>query len=85
MAYPFIEWPSFGDLRQRLLDEFGCTYDRVGTINGADTWCLARVVDGENRRYGVMYQDHERLAPSVVRSICARLKVDPKAFGLTLG
>jgi hypothetical protein len=27
----------------------------------------------------------ERLTPSVVRSVCARLGIDPAFFGLTLG
>ena len=85
MAYPFIEWPTFGAFRERLLREFECQYDTVGMINGAPVGCLRRTVDGKTRRYGVTFSDHERLAPSVVRSICARLAIDVKGFGFTLG
>lgn len=85
MAYPFIEWPTFGDFRQRLLDEFGCEYDEVATVNGTEVGCLARAADdGTYRCYGVVYEDHERLAPSIVRSICAQLLISPKEFDLHL-
>ena len=84
MAYPFIQWPTFGDFRQRLIDEFDCDYDTIGTINGTAIGCLRRTIDGEDRRYGVTFDDHDRLAPTVIRSICHRLSINVKHFGFTL-
>ena len=86
-AYPFMQWPTFEELRQRLLDEYGCKYVPLDgtTLNEAAVYCLERTVDGVVKRYGVMYESDERLAPTVVRSICHRLKVDPREFGLTIG
>ena len=86
MAYPFAQLPTFGSFRQRLVDEFDCRcYELEATINGARAWCLERTVDGQILRYGVTYDTDERLVPSVVRSICARLHVDVKEFGFTIG
>ena len=47
MAYPFIQWPTFADFRQRLIDEFDCEYDRIGTINGTVIGCLKRTIGRE--------------------------------------
>lgn len=85
MAYPFIQWPTFGEFRARLIDEFGCEYTEIGTVNGSAIGCLKRTIDGDDLLYGVVLEDHDRLSPTVIRSICARLGVDVAAFGLTLG
>ena len=86
MPYPFVRWPTFGELRQKLIDDFQCRYTEVsGSVNGRVYGTLERTVDGKTMRYAVPYSDGQRLAPSVVRSICAHLRVDGSAFGLTLG
>lgn len=87
MPYPMMEWPRFGNFRRQLETEFGCRYidDGKVTVNGDRVARLERDIDGETRRYAVYYSDEERLAPTVVRSICAHLRVDPTKFGLTLG
>jgi hypothetical protein len=91
MAYPMMPWPTFADFRARLVAEFGCTYKELPgqlSVNGCDpeTVCyLERKVEDEMRRYAVVLKDDERVAPSVIRSICARLELDPRKFGLTLG
>ena len=85
MAYPFIDWPTFGAFRQRLVEEFGCEYHEVATINSDRVNRLRRTVDGDVRDYGVTYGDDERVTPTVLRSICRRLDVDVKEFGLNLG
>jgi hypothetical protein len=86
-----IQWPLFTEFRDRLLNEFECKYIQLPgaiTIDDGDPkpiFYFEREAGGEVRRYAVAIPDDERLAPSVIRSICRRLAVDPKAFGLVLG
>ena len=89
MAYPMVPWPTFSEFRERLVSEFGCRYVHVPDgqmfVNGNPVGELERKVDGKVRRYAVCYDDDYRIAPSVVRSICTQLHVDPDAFGMNLG
>ena len=87
MAYPMVQWPTFGEFRQRLERDFGCRYVADGqvSVNGDPVARLERDLNGSTRRYAVFYGDDERLAPSVVRSICAQLQVDSAAFGFPIG
>jgi hypothetical protein len=93
MAYPMTTWPTFGELKQRLAKEFGCTFKELSaatlTMNGGlpgPITYFEREVEGEKLRYSMItYADDERIAPFVIRPLCRRLKIDPKAFGLTLG
>ena len=76
-------WLTFAELRQRLEDDFGCRYIEDGQVpgSGAPVGWLERNVGGAVRRYAVTYGADFRLAPSVIRSICAQLRVDPAEFG----
>lgn len=87
MAYPMVQWITFGDFRQRLEGEFDCRYvtDEQVSVNGTQFGELERAIGGRTRRYAVSYTDEYLLAPSVVRSICAHLHVNPVEFGLTIG
>lgn len=86
MAYPMVQWPTFAEFRNRLERDFGCRYVEGGevVVNGVPVGWLERDADGSTRRYAVTYSADCRLAPSVVRSICVQLQVDPEAFGLTI-
>jgi len=86
-----IKWPTFSDFRARLVNDFQCTYRELpGKLSVNDsapqTICyLQREVNGEVRRYAVALTDDERVAPSVIRSICTHLGIDTEEFGLSLG
>jgi len=86
-----IKWPTFAEFRQRLEAEFNCKYRELPVrlaINGGvpePIRYFEREVEGEKLRYSVWYPDDERIGPFVIRPICRKLKIDPKAFGLTLG
>jgi hypothetical protein len=92
MAYPFIQYPTFNELIGRLTStEFNCTLetmdlpmtDKYG--EGHSIHYLRRVIDNLEYTYVLHICDIEdRLTPSLLRSIIARLKLDPKAFGLVL-
>ena len=91
MAYPMIKWLSFVEFRSKLISEFQCKYLELPhslAIAGSAPEPIKyfeRIVDGTPRRYAVSIADEESIPPSIIRSICARLKVDPAAFGLHLG
>ena len=85
MPYPMMEWPEFSRLRRQLAEEFGCRFVVAIDEDDDEITVIERDVGEETRRYGVYYADEERLAPTVVGSICAHLRVDPTGFGLTIG
>ncbi len=87
MAYPMVQAPTFGEFRQRLERDFDCRYIADGevSINGDPIARLERDIEGSTRRYAVTYSEDVRLAPSVVRSISAQLRVDSTVFGFTIG
>ena len=92
MAYPMIQWPMFTEFRDHLVNEVGCKYSQLpGSVSVDDGeprpifYFERDLGDGDVRRYAVAIPDNQRLAPSVIRSICKRLAVDPAMFGLTLG
>ena len=91
MAYPMIQWPTFPEFRDRLVNEFACKYIQLPasmTINDGEpkpVFYFEREFRDEVRRYVVAIPDDARLEPSVIRTICKRLGIDPAAFGLVLG
>ena len=91
MAYPMAPSPTFGELRQRLVAEFSCSYETLQNVElvfndgtPETIHCLSRTVNGTTRTYAVTYGDDERLLPSEVWSICQHLGIDPSLFGLSL-
>ena len=80
MPYPFASLPTFGDLKQRLENDFQCTFKTKDGIS-----FFERTVEGEVIRVVVDDEDvHGRVLLSHVGTICRRLKVNPSSFGLTL-
>jgi hypothetical protein len=91
VAYPLAQMPRFAEFRERLALEFGCTYEQLPdslVVNDGEPQAvhyLKRVINGVTLTYAVFIGDDERVRPSIIRSACARLQIDPAAFGLTLG
>ena len=93
MAYPFVQLPTFDEFIGRLTSkEFGCTFETVedpmmdGKGECHSIHFLQRFVGGEKLTYAIYIEDFgDRLSFSLLRSICARLEIDAKAFGLELG
>lgn len=91
MAYPFVRYPSFREFKEILQKEFDCHYEKLDGV----------LVDPNNVQHEVSYfrrvlgkktllapvdlSDDTMLTPSVLRSICTRLKVPLERFGLLLG
>jgi hypothetical protein len=91
MAYPFTKAPKFSELKEKL-DKLGCQFKEdkqpiVDPKGGKQTIkYFERKMGGETKTVTVAdYGNDEVIQYSVVRNICARLDIDPKEFGLTLG
>jgi len=86
-----MKFPTFGEFRAKVVAEFGAAYKQLPDslcINDGEpepVHYLERSSNGQVRRYAVAIRDDEKLAPSVLRSLCKRLDLDPKDFGLHLG
>jgi hypothetical protein len=73
------------------MTEFGCEYKKADAVyedeqgNKHSVYYFERRVGEHVRTAAAEYPDDEHLTFSVIRSICARLQIDPGAFGLELG
>jgi hypothetical protein len=91
VAYPFVKFPSFREFRKILQDEFACEYKKLDGVlvdpDGSDheIFYFQRVVGKKTFLAPVDLTDDTILTPSVLRSICARLRVPVEHFGFTLG
>ncbi|TMA72130.1 MAG: hypothetical protein E6J67_20905 [Deltaproteobacteria bacterium] len=91
MPYPMVQMPTWSDFQARLTGEFKCTFGTqkfpAGTTPLPSVPFVARVVNGTTYRcvFDMPAASNTRVALSVLRSICAKLRIDPAAFGLVLG
>jgi len=73
--------PTFSELKDRLHEKYEC--DLRTFANGTNYF--ERQIDGQVLTYPVdNYQDNDRVALWVVKSICRRLKVDLSEFHLKM-
>ena len=91
MAYPFVKFPSFGEFRKILEDEFACEYKKLDGVlvdpdgNDHEVFYFERVI-GKKTLFAPVDMDNDTiLTPSVLRSICARLEIPVQRFGFVLG
>ena len=86
MAYPFVPSLPFGEFRGKLISEYACRWDVLPiSYSPRRLGVLERDVSGQTLDYVTDMEDADRVLPSTLRSICARLKIDPADFGLVLG
>lgn len=86
MPYPFWSWPTFDEVRQKLLGTpYNCRYKdltRPGDIKPVGEF--ERSDQGKRYSCPVSHRSDERLSSHVVGSIMRRLGIEPKEFGLDL-
>lgn len=92
MAYPFAKAPFYGEVKQRLEKEFDCKYRKAeGKLVAPDGtehevyYFERKLKDKTLRASAPELSDKDYVLWSVLRSLCARLEVNPAAFGLDLG
>lgn len=86
MAYPFTPLPKFTDFKKQLKKDFDCQFQIDNDGTPFPIQFFERIVDGKKIKCAVNFKNENGvLTPSVLRSICARLKIDSKHFGLHLG
>ena len=81
------EWPTFGEIRDLFVNQFSCRQKGGGgelTLNGEPIRWLERVVEDQMLRHVVTYEDDTPISPRVLRSLCAKLRIDPAEVGLPL-
>jgi hypothetical protein len=84
VAYPFAPALTVAAFGARLVSDHGCSF--VLRDFGGCKLFVARRVTGDGATSAVVgAHPDEMITPSVLRSVCARLHVDPSAFGFTLG
>ena len=89
MAYPFTRLPSLAEFSQALKKKFNCEYktlpdggleDEEGNLYQVKYF--EREVDGQTIQCVVVLEDDAILLPSIVCSICSRLKIDVTELGI---
>jgi hypothetical protein len=92
VAYPFTPTFTYSQLSDRLQKDFACKFLKAaGNLTHPQgyehqIYYFERVVDDKTlRAVAPDLKDDEYVFYSVARSLCARLKIDPAAFGLDLG
>lgn len=90
MGYPFVQFPTFREFRERLENEYNCSFESLErTINNGEIitiFFFVRIIGDRQLRCSIQnFNDDDRIKPSVLRSICERLEIDPIVFGFTLG
>ena len=89
MAYPFTRLPSLAEFGQALKKKFNCEYkalpgggleDEKGNLHQVKYF--EREVDGQTIQCVVVLEDDAILLPSMVLSICARLKIDVRELDI---
>lgn len=89
MPYPFVQCPTFAELKEKLRQEYGCQIRDGGELTSDDgsspITYLERVVDGKSLTYVIVIDDDEtRIEVDLIRGICDRLQIPKADFGLTL-
>ena len=81
MPYPFMKFPTFGEVREHLEEEYECHY----ISDDEDAYFWRRISNGKIAYCEVIADDKDYLLTETVRHICNRLRINPEEFGLTLG
>ncbi len=90
MAYPFAPFPTFGTVKRRLA-ALGCEFkdldSKVKNPEGDDIqFCYFERTDNDKLLLAECprYSDDEPVTFTLVRSICARLKIKPRELDIGL-
>ena len=93
MPYPMVPAITFGEFKNRLCDEFGCSLLQLDNplheIGGGEhviSYLERRMPDGDDtvRCIVTMDDDEELMLPNQIRHMCACLRIFPAEFGLVL-
>jgi hypothetical protein len=89
LAYPFAQCPTFSEFKDSLEKEFGCQFKQKNILKNGEPFIILyfeRMLDESVIQCSIdSYNEEDRIAFPVIRSVCRRLKIDPVYFGLTLG
>jgi hypothetical protein len=90
VAYPFIYHPTWREVIDRLKNECQITFHTTGKVQSPKgeiapvQYFEHKTKEGVFRHVVVFTDENERLLPSMIRSLCANLRISPKLFGMEL-
>lgn len=89
LAYPFAPAPFFREFKERLMTEYRCVFKNKGIIKNGEPYTI-QYIERTNNNITLQcsiehYEDDDMVILADVRSICRRLNIDPKEFGMSLG
>ena len=96
-AYPMSPAPTFREVKDRLINDFGCQYKKLEVSvryreeeeeeeeTEASIPYFERDIESGTFQYPAVMEDYERINPTILRDICGALGIDPREFGLYLG
>lgn len=88
MAYPFTPLPTADEFIKRLAEDFDCEYKSEDVLVNDRTFTIKyfeRNSNGTKETCSIQLRDDTSpLPPSVVRSVCTKLNINPSSFGLHL-
>lgn len=91
MSYPFFPALTFAEFKAKLKSDFDCTVKKTSELfaQGVDSRTVTyfeRTIAENTLQYSINdYSDETLVAPSILRSVCHRLKISTAGFGLDLG
>jgi hypothetical protein len=89
-AFPMVQAPVFSEFKNRLKKEFDTDYKtQDGMHNGAGEHIpikyFERTFEGKTYSYVIDFPDeNERIANWTIKSICKKLRIPLKPFGLEM-
>ncbi len=90
MAYPFGKAPTFGELKSKLINDFGCEFKAETDVTNQagqpfKIEYFERKINGTVFTCTVSFEnDSDIVSLWTVQNICDRLKITPRPYGLTL-
>jgi hypothetical protein len=91
MPYPFVKLPTFAEFRAILEAEFHCQYKQLDQVSYEDPqgtkhpiFYFERKVESATYLAAVDIPDTSIVQLTMLRSVCARLRIRLERFGLHL-
>ena len=92
MPYPMAPALPFTEVKQILIDEFGCSFIEGPRLSRREsdesfvvTYFSRTVEDRMLECVFLVNSDDERILPDRIRNLCDRLEIPKSRFGLDLG
>ena len=77
MPDPMHRWPTVQELRERVTRNTDVTVEANRlSIDGVEYFVLKRIINGQAYRHPMPFPEDEPLAPTMMRNLCDKLRLD---------